>query len=177
MASNRSLVLVVDDTALFRELETLCIRPLADVITASHAAEALEMVRTHEPDLVVLDLSLPDLDGALVCREITGAERSARIPVIAIGSGSSRDHARAIEAGAADVLAKPLSRDVLVRSVRRFTASSTPLGLPRVGLETPVRIAGAGQSRLALARNVSRGGIFVESSWEPPDADLHLSFV
>ena len=155
--------LVVDDVPMFRELGTLFLSRYGRVLTATTGAQALEIARRERLDLVVLDLHLPDLDGEEVCRALRRIPGSAETPVIAVAGKSSEDHARAIRAGASDVLAKPLSRVSLVESALRFLEGARPRGLPRADVEAPVRVlAGEGEC-WGTVRNVSRGGLFIEA--------------
>ncbi len=172
----RPTFLVVDDAPLFRELESHFLARYGRVITAESGGEALERVRTDHPDVVVLDMTLPDLDGSLVCCEIRSDAATRETPVVVVGCGDAAEHARAIHAGASDVLMKPLSRRELIGAVRRFVASDRPTGLPRVPLDTPVRVESDGEGRLALCRNLSRGGMFLETKFEPQTDEVRLSF-
>ena len=170
-------VLFVDDVPLFRELGSIFLSRHARVLTAASGESALEQVRQEQPELVVLDLHLPDLDGSLVCREIACAPRSAETRIIALTNGSPEDHAAAVRAGADDVVSKPLCRDTLVDSVRRFLRGPGTRGLPRVDVNMPVRLWTPSKEVIGTVRNVSRGGLFIESEWFPPaDTEMHLSF-
>jgi len=109
-----------------------------------------------------LDLELSGCDGAELCRQIRKHPDLAWTPVvIAIGSRSPAEHARAIRAGATDVLTKPLSESALLESVSRLTHTDRPQGRPRVEVAAPVQIDGA--SAWGTLRNLSRGGAFVET--------------
>jgi uncharacterized protein (TIGR02266 family) len=169
--------LVVDDVRMFRELEGLFLSRYGRVLEASCGEEALEVARREPLDLVVLDLHLPDMDGALVCHELVGAPATANTPLIVVAGRTAEDHARAIRAGAWDVLAKPLSRISLVETALRFIEGPTPRGLPRAEVEAAVRIVAAGTERWGVVRNVSRGGLFIEADWAPPGgAEMQLEF-
>jgi uncharacterized protein (TIGR02266 family) len=152
---------VVDDVPLFRELGSLFLARCGRVITASSGAEALSVAARERPVVVVLDAHLPDVPGDEVCRRLKGPEGETPVVVIT-GTGSADEHAAAIRAGADDVLAKPLSRLSLVETVQRFTRFPVPRGLPRVTVVAPVRIQGARGESWGTARNLSRGGMFVE---------------
>jgi two-component system cell cycle response regulator DivK len=118
------LVLIVDDNEanarLARDvLEQAGMRTLA----AGTAAEAVALAREHLPDVVLMDLRLPDLDGVEAAKRLAGDERTARIPVVALsalpladGAGWFRD------AGFADYLEKPIDVRELPDRVRRCCA-------------------------------------------------------
>lgn len=109
-----SLVVCEDDAPT---LELLCDNLVADrfgVLPAPNAADALRLCRFNSPDLLLLDLSLPDASGLDVLREIRAADGVASrfdpgLPVIVLtGHGSDEDRVRGLESGADDFLVKPL---------------------------------------------------------------------
>jgi uncharacterized protein (TIGR02266 family) len=154
-------ILVVDDVPLFRELECLFLARCGRVVTASTGSEALALAERERPAVVVLDAHLPDVTGEELCRRLKAPD--AELPVVIItGTGTAAEHAAAIRAGADDVLSKPLSRLALVQTVQRFTRFPVPRGLPRVTVTAPVRIVQGDAEAWGTARNLSRGGMFVE---------------
>jgi len=171
-------ILVVDDVPLFRELECLFLARCGRVITASTAREALALAEREHPAVVVLDAHLPDMPGEELCRLLKLPD--ADLPVVVItGTGSASEHAAAIRAGADDVLSKPLSRLALVQTVQRFTRFPVPRGLPRVTVTAPVRIVQGQAEAWGTARNLSRGGMFVEcdagfAEEQELDLEFHL---
>lgn len=177
-AEGEPTILIVDDVPMFRELESLFLSRYGQVRTAGSAAEALAAAEAQVPDVAVLDLHLPDLDGDALCRALHALPGGSETLVILVTGGGPDEHVRAVRAGAADVIAKPLSREVLVESVRRFVATpGRPRGLPRVDLAAPVRLKIGPDEKVATVRNVSRGGMFVESRFFPEEgSELGLEF-
>lgn len=177
MESKRT-ILVVDDVPMFREMESLFLRRYGRVVTAADGAETLDAVRREQPDVVVLDFHLPDVDSEILCRRIlalcpAGSTRA----VVAISNGDSKDHERAIRAGAADVLSKPLSRLSLVETVNRLVRFPEMRGMARVHHATAVRVVMGRQERWGTMRNLSRGGMYIEASWTaPPESEMRLEF-
>jgi len=175
---SKRTILVVDDAPMFREMESLFLCRYGRVLTAASGAEALEVVRRERPDVVVLDFHLPDIDGETLCRRI----RAFRPPegasaVVAISSGDSRDHERAIRAGAADVLARPLSRLALVETVNRLVRFPEMRGMARIDHAATVRVLMERQEHWGTMRNLSRGGMYIEASWSaPPESEMQLEF-
>jgi two-component system cell cycle response regulator DivK len=116
------LVLIVDDNEqnakLARDvLELAGMRTL----TASTAAEGLALAREHLPDVVLMDLRLPDLDGGEAARRLAADERTARIPVIALSALPAEDAATWFrEAGFDGYLEKPIDVRELPEQVRRY---------------------------------------------------------
>jgi CheY-like chemotaxis protein len=122
-ADKRRLILIVDDEPSVRAMVHASIRVRGTrygVVEAGNAAEAVTKAREHQPDLVLLDVALPDHDGFWVCRALkTGAETS-HIPVVmltAMGLASDRD--QALEAGADGYIVKPFSPRALLAELDR----------------------------------------------------------
>jgi uncharacterized protein (TIGR02266 family) len=165
-------ILVVDDAPLFLELQSLFLSRQGRVITASSGREGLELARHHRPDLVLLDLFMPGLDGVGVCAEMRRDPLLRDTPVIMLtASTRAEDHERAVRAGADQVLSKPLSRVSLVDAVNRYLSAPVPRGMPRVEMRSRVRIRRADEEHWGEAQNVSRGGIFVETPCHAEPAD------
>jgi excisionase family DNA binding protein len=115
--SGRRRVLVVDDEANIRDViaEHLSSRPNGyEVLTASDGFEAGRLVVTFRPDVVLLDLRMPGLDGFQVCRTIKADPGTAATTVIAMtGYHTPETEARILECGALRCLAKPVEPSVL----------------------------------------------------------------
>lgn len=110
--TGRSRVLVVDDEDAIRDIfaESLSRRSTPyDVMTAADGFEAGRLVATFRPDVVLLDLRMPGLDGFQVCRTIKGDSESASTVVIAMtGYHTPETEARILECGAVRCLSKPI---------------------------------------------------------------------
>jgi uncharacterized protein (TIGR02266 family) len=162
--SRRRTILLADDAPLFRDLGSLFLARTGQVATARDGAEALARIAQDRPEVVVADLDMPRLDGATLCRRIKSDPELRGIPVILVVSGEEAEHrARAVRAGADDVIAKPISRIALIQAVNRFLRGTGVRGLTRVPMVAEVRILGAPELTRGIARNLSRGGIFVEA--------------
>ena len=115
------LVLVIDQTPDSRELyeHYLAARGL-DVITATDGPAGLEAARTARPDVIVLDLGLPRIDGWEVARRLKADEATRGIGLIAVtGHGTGEARQRALDAGIDDYLVKPCPpEDVLAAIVQ-----------------------------------------------------------
>ncbi len=128
-------IVIVEDEQRIRELAA---RGLArnghDVIGAATAMEGLERIVQDAPDLVILDLGLPDLDGLELLKMIRAV---SQVPVIvATARGDDPDVVRTLDAGADDYVVKPFSVDQLearVRAVLRRAGGGTPEGPLAVG--------------------------------------------
>ncbi len=118
-------VLVVDDEPqILRALRiNLRVRQY-DVVTAATGAEALDVAGKHPPDLVVLDLGLPDLSGLEV---IEGLRGWTTVPIVVLsGRADSADKVEALDAGADDYVTKPFSMDELLARMRAALRRSGP---------------------------------------------------
>jgi two-component system cell cycle response regulator DivK len=123
------LVLVVEDDQCVRDLleAALALPELADlgplaVLTAPHAAAAFARMDGRVPDLVLLDVLLPGMDGTALCRRMRADPRLRAVPVVAvtaIGLGDGGEE-KARAAGCDGYLAKPFDLDDLLAAVRRW---------------------------------------------------------
>ena len=121
MASNGAAgrILVVDDVPEnVRLLEAVLVPRGYEVLTATSGKEALELVATAHPDLILLDVVMPAMDGYAVCQALRDNEDTAVLPVIMVTSSIGPEKTRAIEAGADDFIPKPFEHAELLTRVR-----------------------------------------------------------
>jgi CheY-like chemotaxis protein len=115
-------VLIADDDRDTREMYGSHLqRAGVEVITVANGKRAIAAARARRPDVIVLDLAMPGMDGFTAARKLKASPETADIPVIALtGATSSREAAR--EAGCDGYLAKPCLPDLLLWEVRAFFA-------------------------------------------------------
>ena len=114
--SQPSILIVEDEASLRRFLVPILSTQGYPVVTAVSASEGIAMARSHNPDLVLLDLGLPDMDGLAVLRELRSWSRR---PVIIISARSQeREKVRALDEGADDYLTKPFGAAELLARIR-----------------------------------------------------------
>ncbi len=103
-------VLVVDDIPVnVRLLEAKLSAEYYDIITATSGAEALEIIESEPPDIVLLDVMMPEMDGFEVCHRIKENPATALLPVIMVTAlNEQSDRVTGLEAGADDFLTKPV---------------------------------------------------------------------
>ncbi len=117
--SDRSTLLVVDDQAINVFILQTLFREQHRVLVASNGAEALRLCAEEHPDLVLLDILMPDMDGLEVCRRLKDDEATRDIPVIFVTSqGKPDEETKALDAGAVDFIAKPINASVVQARVR-----------------------------------------------------------
>jgi DNA-binding response OmpR family regulator len=125
-------VLVVEDERDLNELVTFNLqRNGFEVISAFNGNDALERVRTESPDLIVLDIMLPGIDGTEVTRHLKGDPKTAQIPIIMLTARSEEtDVVVGLKLGADDYVTKPFSMKILLARLeslsRRIDQNSTP---------------------------------------------------
>ena len=119
----QSRVLVVDDQALMREhMHRLLVREGYDLAYATNGREALALVQSFSPDLVLLDVRMPEMDGFEVCSRLRSDPETADLPIIMVTAFDDRDaRLRGIEVGADDFIPKPYDSLELRARVRTIT--------------------------------------------------------
>jgi DNA-binding response OmpR family regulator len=151
----RKKILIVEDNTNLLELLRLNLKAAGfAVATATNGIEALKKAHSLSPDLVLLDLVLPELDGFAVCETLRKGPATASIPIIVL-TGLTSDSARSAisKAGTCEFVAKPVNPKHLVARINALLrqpqgSSSAPRGkkleLPETPARTPARNAGRG---------------------------------
>jgi len=127
MTPRPRILLVDDEPAIQRAVGPLLRSRGYDVDEAGGGVEALEIFEAHPPDLIVLDLGLPDLEGTEVCRRVRA---KSQVPIIVLSARSAEaDKVNALDLGADDYVTKPFGAEELVARIRvalrRVAASET----------------------------------------------------
>ena len=119
-------VLIVDDDPVVRRMLQLSFESEGfDVLTAGDGFEGLEAMRSGKPDVVVLDIMMPKLDGMRVMNEVNGDDNLRGTPVILLSAkATSLDVDLGLKAGAADYITKPVDPIDLVDRVRSVLAKT-----------------------------------------------------
>jgi adenylate cyclase len=119
MTTDDAVILVVDDLPQNVKLMDAVLSPRGFVVhTATSGEEALAWLSTQVPDLVLLDILMPGLDGYETCRQIRANEATSFLPVVMVTASGQEQKLRAIEAGADDFVTKPFEQAELLARVR-----------------------------------------------------------
>jgi two-component system KDP operon response regulator KdpE len=140
---HRRILVVDDETQITRVLRTSLSSQGYDIRVANDGETALEIMRDWTPDLVITDLSMPNMDGLELCRRL---RPKAKFPIIVLSvRGEERTKVQALDAGADDYVTKPFSIEELLARVRANLRRA-----PAVAGEQPTLIE-AGDFRIDLA--------------------------
>jgi CheY-like chemotaxis protein len=114
-------ILVVEDVEFNRDLIVQLLEDHYEILTATNGAEGIEVAERERPDLILMDLSLPVMDGWEATRRIKADEALQGIPIIALSAHAMKgDEDRARQSGCDDYLAKPLDEDLLFQKLAKL---------------------------------------------------------
>jgi twitching motility two-component system response regulator PilG len=119
---NKKKILIVEDEESLLKLESILLTSKGyEVHGVGDGRAALEAMATVKPDLVLLDIMLPEIDGFEVCRRIKANEETKNIPVIMLTAKKSReDMARGEQVGADWYITKPFKSVMVIETIQRF---------------------------------------------------------
>ena len=121
-----SRILIADDHEDNRELMRLMLGNASyDVHEARDGQECLQLARERQPDLIMIDIYMPRLDGWEVFQELKTDERTSNIPCVAVTGYADIDRQRALEAGFHAYLCKPFRSEALLQMVKQVLAGET----------------------------------------------------
>jgi CheY-like chemotaxis protein len=134
--AKKMTVLVVDDYYIICNLLKSYLRDqLIEVITCSNGVEGVKKAYEVKPDLIFLDLFMPDLDGIKMLQVIRSIEQLKKTPVIVISANTNRTNVlNAIEAGADRVISKPLKKEIILKNLSEL------LGIDLLPAENKIEI-------------------------------------
>ena len=149
--STQTILIADDEKHLRGALELLFTREKFEVLVASDGVEALEMARSSLPDVVILDVMMPGLDGYEVCRRLRAHWRTRHIPIVLLtAKDTDDDKLEGLSGGANDYVTKPWNRAELVQRVRNHLewASTQKAVNPLTGLPGGISILSERQLRI-----------------------------
>lgn len=156
-------VLVVDDILPnVKLLEAKLSSEYYDVITATSGEEALEKVENESPDIVLLDVMMPGMDGFEVCSRIKGTVELAHIPIVMVTAlTDTQDKVRGLEAGADDFLSKPIDDTALIARVRSLVRLKMAMDEWRVRENTANQLGVTGDSPNVMTEPVEGAKVLI----------------
>ncbi len=114
-------ILIVEDVEFNRDLLVQLLEEDYDILTATDGAAGIELAERERPDLILMDLSLPGIDGWEATRRIKANEELRHIPIIALTAHAmTGDEEKARESGCDDYLSKPIDEDLLFEKLDGF---------------------------------------------------------
>ena len=155
MTIREKILVIEDEKSISHFISTVLNNNGYEAMQAQTGEEALSMISSHCPDLVILDLGLPDMDGLDILRSLRSW---SSLPVVVVSARShEQDKVSALDLGADDYLTKPFHLDELaarIRSLtlRRFTQSDVVLTCAELSFDTKARTASVRGETLSLTR-------------------------
>ncbi|MEO5339875.1 MAG: hybrid sensor histidine kinase/response regulator [Magnetococcus sp. MYC-9] len=133
ISSRKPKILIVDDIPINTKLLVNATLPLYEPVVANRGELALQLAEQEKPDLILLDIMMPGMDGYAVCRQLKAQESTCRIPVIFISSMNDEvDEMKGLQFGAVDYITKPFSIPiVLARIATHLTLRDSYVQLER----------------------------------------------
>jgi two-component system cell cycle response regulator len=158
-----ALVLVVDDVpANVKLLEVKLSNEYYDVVTAKDGFEAISQAKQHKPDLILLDVMMPGMDGFETCRKIKEDPDISHIPIVMVTALSEvADRVRGLEAGADDFLTKPINDIALFARVKSLVRIKVLLDELRLRDQTGLQMGVLSEGQNTFTQDVSGTRILV----------------
>jgi twitching motility two-component system response regulator PilH len=159
----KKTLLIVDDTELFIQLQISHLgRKRYNIHTAKNGNDGLEMARSLKPDLILLDLLMPDMNGDQVSRILKGDPETSSIPVILVSSGT-KEHSRSVimSSRCDGLIFKPVRRDLLLSVVENLLETNLRL-YDRIEVSIPCTATFEGKEIPGTIHCLGGNGAFVE---------------
>jgi len=178
----RKTILLVDDTRLFIDQEMFLInRDDIEVLTAHNGVEALKTIVEKKPDIVFMDLYIPDMDGDKCCHTIKMNKNLCHIPIIMIVQGENKEEfERCRQSGCDDIIVKPIKHLYFTAQIKRHLNIQlnksdrfiAPLLIQYYCSDDPERVFSS------YSINLSTGGMFIGTKeLLPIDSQLNIEFI
>jgi len=114
----KRILLVEDDPSVLRAISFIFEKEGYEVLTAMNGLEGLKKAKEENPDLLVLDVMLPGIDGFEICHRLRAESQTAQLPILMLSAkGQAADKATGLGVGANEYLTKPVERSVLLSKV------------------------------------------------------------
>ena len=115
---SKKILIVEDDPSFSRAINHIIDKEGYDVVTATNGMTGLRMANEENPDLVILDVMLPGLDGFEICSRLRKEPQTAELPIIMLSAkGQEADKNTGLKVGANEYLTKPVDRELLLKTI------------------------------------------------------------
>ncbi len=159
-------ILLADDMKAFLDLErSFLSRAECELYTAATGLEALKLATRLHPDLILLDIEMPEMTGIEACRLLKANPVTAKIPVVIITATDRREESA--RAGADGFAQKPIDERAFLELVRQHTALKERVDL-RIPFAARVTLSGPAGQFETTSRDLSASGMALQASGEPP---------
>jgi len=120
----KKILIIEDDPAVLRAISYMLEKEGYGVLTAVNGLEGLRKAKEENPDLLVLDVMLPGIDGFEICHRLRAESQTAQLPILMLSAkGQAADRATGLGVGANEYLTKPVERSVLLSRVEALLAA------------------------------------------------------
>ena len=175
---NNKTILIVDDVDFFRDMMQRYLQKTpVETIIAKSGREAIELALQHAPDVICMDVAMPELNGAQVCKEIKAHPKLRNIPVILLYNPERPEEEAMVQAAPCDdSLTKPLAREDFLNLTHRHLFHIDRRER-RVACQMTVECRCGDKIFQGLGIDISRSGLYIEYRGEiPPERTAEISF-
>lgn len=121
----KKILIIEDDPAVLRAISFMLEKEGYSVLTAMNGLEGLKKAKGENPDLLVLDVMLPGIDGYEICHRLRAEPQTAKLPILMLSAkGQAADRTTGLGVGANEYLTKPVERSVLLSKVAELLAAN-----------------------------------------------------
>jgi len=120
----KRILLIEDDPSVLRAISYMLEKEGYDVLTAMNGLVGLRKAKEENPDLLILDVMLPGIDGFEVCHRLRAESQTAQLPILMLSAkGQAADRSTGLQVGADEYLTKPVERSVLLSKIEALLAA------------------------------------------------------
>jgi len=120
----KRILLIEDDPSVLRAISYMLGKEGYDVLTAMNGLVGLRKAKEENPDLLILDVMLPGIDGFEVCHRLRAESQTAQLPILMLSAkGQAADRSTGLQVGANEYLTKPVERSVLLSKIEVLLAA------------------------------------------------------
>ena len=122
----KRILIIEDDPSVLRAISYMLGKEGYDVLTALNGLAGLRKAKEENPDLLILDVMLPGIDGFEVCHRLRAESQTAQLPILMLSAkGQEADMSTGLEVGANEYLTKPVERSVLLSKIEALLAAES----------------------------------------------------